>query len=102
MATTLNANFGTRREAEMTVERLVQEFAIDRADFFITTEGDANSAGEQIAGSDKAAGEPTPKLRDDAALLGPIQVSVDIDDDAKVEDVRSTFSEFNASDLSER
>ena len=98
MPTTLTAYFDTRRDAEMTVERLVQEQKIERTDIFIATEGDENSAGDETAGSDTSAGAPTPESRDDAALEGRITVSVDIADDAKAAAVRDAFAEFGASD----
>ncbi len=101
MATTLKASFETRREAEMTVERLVQEFGIERTDIFITTEGDANSAGDAAAGSDTESGEPSPEARDDAELRGAILVSVDLDDERKVESVKSAFAEFEARELTQ-
>ncbi|WP_298692095.1 hypothetical protein [uncultured Sphingomonas sp.] len=101
MATTLKAHFETRRDADMTVERLVQEFGVERTDIFVTTTGGENSAGEETAGSDGEAGQPAPEARDDAALHGPIEVSVDLEDEGKVADVRSAFAEFGAADLAE-
>ena len=101
MGTTLNATFETRREAEMTVERLVQEHGIERANVFIAANGDENSAGEEQAGSDGDAGEPSPEPRGDAPLNGAVSVSVDIEDDAKAAKVREAFAEFNADDVSE-
>lgn len=101
MGTTLNATFETRREAEMTVERLVQEHGLDRADVFIAAAGDENTAGEEKAGSDTDAGEPSPETRDDAPLNGAVTVSVDIEDEAKVAKVREAFGEFEAADVSE-
>jgi hypothetical protein len=101
MGTTLNATFDTRREAEMTVERLVQEHGIDRADIFIAAAGDENSAGEEQAGSDTEAGDPSPEARDDAALNGAVTVSVDIEDEAKVATVREAFGEFEADGVSQ-
>lgn len=95
MSSTLAAKFDTRREAEMTVERLVQECQIERTDIFITTEGDENSAGTETDGADVESATPTSQARDDAALTGRIVVSVDIQDDAKAEEVRSAFSEFD-------
>lgn len=53
MSTSLVAKFDTQREAEMTVERLVQQFKIERTDVFITAEGDQK-------GSVPARGEMTP------------------------------------------
>ena len=101
MSTTLEATFETRREAEMTIERLVQEYGIERTDIFVTTEGADNSAGEAEAGSDTEAGTPSPPDRDDAALNGRISVSVDIADDARADEVRSSFAEFGAQDVVE-
>jgi hypothetical protein len=101
MGTTLNATFDTRREAEMTVERLVQEHGIDRTDVFVAAAGDANTAGTATAGSDTDAGAPSPDSRDDAPLNGAVTVSVDIADAAKVADVRAAFAEFDAAGVGE-
>ena len=84
MGTTLNATFETRREAEMTVERLVQEHGLNRADIFIAPAGDENTAGEEQGGSDTG-----------------VTVSVDIEDEAEVAKVREAFGEFEAADVSE-
>ena len=100
MGTTLNATFETRREAEMTVERLVQEHGIERTDVFVGAASDENTAGEERAGSDDHAGEPSPEARDDAPLNGAVSVSVDIADDAKAAKVRDAFTEFQAADVS--
>lgn len=101
MGTTLNGTFETRREAEMTVERLVQEHGVDRADIFIAAAGDENTAGEEQAGSDTEAGGPSPETRDDSPLKGAVNVSVDIEDEAKVAKVREAFGEFDAADVRE-
>lgn len=101
MATTLNATFETRREAEMTVERLVQEHGIDRSDVFIAAAGEANTAGEEQAGSDRDAGEPSPDARDDAPLNGAVTVSVDLEDEAAATKVRAAFAEFQAAEVNE-
>lgn len=100
MGTTLTAKFDTRRDAEMTVERLVQQFGIDRTDVFVAAEGDANTAGTEEAGSDTEAGDPTPDSRADAELNGRVMVSVDLDDDLASE-VRSAFAEFEAEEVTE-
>lgn len=60
MSMTLTARFETRREAEMAVERLVQEQGVERSDIFISAEGDANTAGEEPAGADLQAARPVP------------------------------------------
>ncbi len=99
MGTTLKGNFDTRREADMTIERLVQEFGIERTDIFVFAEGSENSAGEEKAGSDTEAGSPSPDDRDDAALKGSITVSVDIENDDEAAEVRSAFAEFGAEDV---
>ena len=99
MSTTLKAKFDTRREAEMTVERLVQEQGIERTDIFITTDGADNSVGDEKAGSDTEGKNPTPESRDDAALEGKIVVSVDIADDTRASEVKAAFKEFDASDI---
>lgn len=100
METTLNATFETRREAEMTVERLVQEHGIDRADVFIAAAADENTAGEELAGSDAGAGEPSPAARRDAPLNGAVIVSVDLADDDRVAAVQEAFTEFGSVNVS--
>jgi hypothetical protein len=101
MGTTLNATFATRREAEMTVERLVQEHKIQRTDIFVAAAGDENTAGKEQAGSDMAAGGPSPETRDDSPLHGSVTVSVDIADEARIASVREAFGEFRAADVGE-
>lgn len=100
-ATTLTASFVTRREAEMTVERLVQEHGIERADIFIAAAGDENTVGTEQAGSDEEAGDPSPDARRDSPLHGVVTVSVDIADGAIVRKVRDAFSEFDAAKVAE-
>lgn len=99
MGTTLNATFETRREAEMAVERLVQEHGIERTDIFIAAAGAENTTGEEQAGADTDAGEPSPATRDDSPLNGAVTVSVDIEDDAKLAKVHAAFGEFAAADV---
>ena len=101
MSTTLKASFETRREAEMTIERLVQEYGVERTNIFVAAEGTKNSAGEEQAGSDNEAGAPSPENRDDTALAGRISLSVDIEDDDRAAEVRSAFQEFGAEDVPE-
>jgi hypothetical protein len=101
VATRLTAQFETRRQAEMTVERLVQEYRIDRKVIQVTAAGDANSAGVARAGSDTAAGAPSEPPRDDAALAGAVQVQVDLADEAAAADVRRAFSEFSGDGVAE-
>ena len=92
----LTAKFDTRREAEMTVERLVQQFEIDREKVVIAADGDENTAGVTEDGSDNEAGEPSPEARYDAELNGKVVVTVEAADAAS--DVREAFNEFDASE----
>lgn len=101
MGTTLIAQFNTRREAEMTIERLVQEHGIDRSDIVVAATGEDNTAGEEVAGSDTEAGEPSPEGRHDAALNGAIEVSVDLAEADQADIVRRAFAEFKAHDVEE-
>jgi hypothetical protein len=81
METTLIAEFDTRREAELAVEHIVQEYGVPRGDVLVQPTGTANSSGQYSAGADvKAAPEPT----EGAKLEGSIEVSVDFHgDDSK-------------------
>ena len=101
MGATLKATFETRREAEMTVERLVQEHGIERTDVFIAATGDENTVGGEQAGSDTEAGAPSPEARNDAPLNGAVTVSVDVEDETKIAKVRAAFAEFEAADVDE-
>lgn len=101
MSTTLTAKFETRREAEMTVERLVQQFGIERTAIFVAADGADNTAGSERAGSDNEAGAPSPESRNDAKLTGQVVVSVDIEDEDRVAEVRAAFAEFDASETAE-
>ena len=102
MGSNLSGRFETRRDAEMTVERLVQEYGVDRADIVVAPVGDANTAGEYVAGSDAESAQPGTGERHDARLTGQIAVSVDIEDDAKVATIRKAFAEFGAHDVHQR
>jgi hypothetical protein len=99
MAAKLTGLFETRRDAEMAVERLVQEHGVDRSLVLIAPVGDANSAGEQTAGADSYAGAPGTGERSDAKLTGSIEVSVDVQDDGTARTIRDAFAEFGAHDI---
>lgn len=99
MSTSLTAKFDTRREAEMTIERLVQQFKIERTDVFVAAEGEENTAGIEKAGSDTEAGAPSPEDRNDSRLTDRVIVSVDIEDDGLADEVRAAFAEFDASEV---
>ena len=74
---------------------------LNRADIFIATAGDENTAGEEQAGSDTVAGGPSPEARSDSPLNGAVTVSVDIEDEAEVVKVRRAFGEFEAAGVSQ-
>lgn len=98
----LTGKFDTRREAEMTVERLVQQFEIDRAKVVIAADGNDNTAGVAEDGADQKAGDPSPEARDDAELNGKVVVTVEVADGDVAGEVREAFDEFNASDQAAR
>ena len=78
MESTIIGEFATRREAELAVEHVVQEFGVARGDVFVQPVGAANSSGTRSAGADvKAAPTPEGKQR----LEGEIEVSVDFHGD---------------------
>ena len=99
MGWNFSGHFETRRDAEMTVERLVQEYGVDRADIVVAPVGDTNTAGEHAAGSDATSAQPSTEERHDARLSGQIEVSVDVEDDAMAATIRTAFAEFGAHDV---
>lgn len=76
----------------MSIERLVQEFGLDRKAIEIVADGALNSAGEDTSGGDNASDSPSPSEREDAALNDRIRVLVDAA--AEAQRVRDAFSEF--------
>jgi hypothetical protein len=102
VSTTLIGRFKTRRDAEMAVEHMVQEHGLERTDIFISAAGVDNTAGEMKAGSDDEADVPNLEDEGGPALNGDIEVSVDIEDETIVEQVRATFREFSATDVVEQ
>ncbi|WP_216094844.1 hypothetical protein [Sphingobium phenoxybenzoativorans] len=97
MSTALEGKFVSRTQADLAIERLVQEIGIERTDIFVSAEGDQNSSGSVIAGSD---GETVGQAaREDGALAGQIIVSVDLQDETHAEAVKAALREF-AKDMS--
>lgn len=94
MSTTLTGTFDSRDQADMAVERLVQEIGIERTDIFVTASGPDNSAGNRLGGADSETVDQDE--RDDVPLAGGIMVSIDLQDDAKVEAVTAALEEFGA------
>lgn len=95
MTATIERTFNTRRDAELAVERLVQEHGFERTDVFVSSAGDENSAGENRSGGDTAT--HLEAERGDAPLSDPISVSVDVNDDARAAIVAQVFDEIGAS-----
>lgn len=99
MATTIKALFPSRREVELAVEHLVQEYGIERTDIFIEPSGNENSAGE-AAGADAESGHPgAPPDAGGAAYEGQLRVSVDMNED-EGDAVTQAFREAGAVEVS--
>ncbi|RZI76715.1 MAG: hypothetical protein EOP13_01230 [Pseudomonas sp.] len=82
MATTIKALFPSRREVELAVEHLVQEYGIERTDIFIEPAGSENSAGEEPTGADVESGHEGETTNPaGAAYNGQLMVSVDVNED---------------------
>lgn len=90
MTLTMSADFATRREAEMAVEHLVQEYDFDRKAVTVTTTGDANTVGTEPAGGDVEDGHGHEATDPRPALEGMIRVSVEADE-AVSHKVRASF-----------
>ncbi len=95
MSKTINGSFESRRDAEMAVERLVQEFGLERTDIFISADGAQNSAGASRAGADNQSAGPSHPDREDGAHAGGVIVSVDVNDEAVATRVSAAFHEFS-------
>lgn len=73
--TIIRAGFATREAAELGIEHLVQQHGVSRPDIFVQAVGEQNTAGTAASGGDIARPDGA---RDDAALQGEIEVSVEI------------------------
>lgn len=73
----ISAEFDTRRQAELAVEHLVQEYRLDRRAIEVVAASDDNSAGTTPSGADRdrRTGEPGA-----SATEGRIRVSAEVDD----------------------
>ena len=91
----LSAIFATREQADAAVERLVQEYQVDRAAVFVEPVGDRNSAGTTVSGGDHASGRSGARHRSDGPLHGAIKVTAPLGQlDAAV--LRRAFREIGA------
>ena len=98
MERTIIAQFESRRQAELAVERLVQEHGIARTVVFLRARGEANSSGVKAAGADIESGHPGVEKHGSPQLAGMIEVSVDCHGDQSVEVCR-VLSSAGASSL---
>lgn len=99
MGVTLKAVFPSRREVELAIEHLVQEYGIPRADVFVEPAGDANSSGQSVAGADAESGHAhAAPDAGGAAYRGPLSVSVDINGD-EISSIDKAFRDAGASDV---
>ncbi len=93
MSKTLAAEFETRRDAEMTVEHLVQEHGMNPKAIVIAPASSENSAGIKVAGSDNESGHDKNGSEAQPALAGRLRVSVEADE-ALADKVLSSFSTY--------
>nr|WP_314072462.1 hypothetical protein [uncultured Roseococcus sp.] len=100
MARTLTARFDTRREAELAIEHLVQKHGVKREGVSAHPVGARNTVGTRIAGSDAPDAQVGTRERDDAALHGAVEVSVELSA-AGGDALRKALTEVGARDLAE-
>lgn len=107
----ITGRFDTRREAEMAVEHLVQEYDLDRARIDVRPAGEANTSGDVASGADAAerhrgtdaSGEPTgdvilpegQRAEGGGIGQGAILVSAEMDE-ALLDRARASFEEYGA------
>ena len=108
---TITGRFNTRREAEMAVEHLVQDYGLDRSAVNVRPVGEENTSGTVASGADAAerhrgSGAPGDPIGDkilpegegaEAGGIGKgaILVSAEVDDD-KLDRARASFQEYGA------
>lgn len=90
--------FATRREAEMAIERLVQQHRVAREAIKLGPATRENSAGVEAAGADAKRGDLLPSQDNEAALNGPIAVSLETDA-VDFDALRAVFAEFGGAQV---
>ena len=80
MMQTITADFDTRRQAEMTVEHLVQEYGLDRGAISVVAADTENTAGTRAAGGDVQDGHGHQETSAKPALAGAVRVSAMLED----------------------
>ena len=96
MPQVITGYFDTRRDAEMTVEHLVQDHGLDRNRVQAMAEGEENSSGTVVSGADAAAvaeGEAPEGVRG-----GRIVVRAEVGDDL-LDAALASFRECNVAEL---
>lgn len=96
--TTITAFFETRAAADLAIEHLVQQHGVSRPDIFVQASGDRNTVGSAPSGGDVS---HVDGAREDAALEGEIEVSVDIASD-QISAVQRSLGEAGAIRVSGR
>ena len=91
----LHAIYATREQADLAVERLVQEHGVERAAIFVEPVKDENSSGTRISGGDAPSVEPGARGREDAPLHGAIRLTV-ATDEKKQRTLRRVLEEVGA------
>jgi hypothetical protein len=75
----ITAIFRNRVDADLAIEHLAQEYGIDPAFIYAEPVAEANSAGLEPSGGDRASGAPSHGERIDAPLHGTIQVTLPVE-----------------------
>ena len=76
----LPADFDTRRDAEMAVEHMVQEYGLDPKAISVVAASQENSAGTRVSGSDVETDGAGAGAASEPALAGRLKVTVDVDE----------------------
>lgn len=108
---TITGSFSTRRDAEMAVEHLVQEYGLDRSRVQVRPAGEANTSGDVASGADAterhrgsgAPGDPPGdvvlpedrRARAGGVGQGAILVSAEVDE-AMADRAEASFAEYGA------
>jgi hypothetical protein len=101
MDRTITGCFETRRAAELAVEHLVQEEAVERTDIFIAAPDQGNSAGSRAGGADVESGHPGHATAGQPALNGLIEISIDTPSE-RVGEVRRCLEQAGAVSVTQR
>ncbi|QJU60183.1 hypothetical protein HL653_22760 [Sphingomonas sp. AP4-R1] len=101
MGSTVSGTFPSRREAELAIEHLVQEYGINRSDIFVEPIGSDNSSGQSPSGADVESGHVGISADAKGASYGnALKVSVDVNSD-EIVDVRTAFRKAGATETGE-